>query len=195
MLQPGPQEISGTSATRHLAQRVTFFWALPLIPLFALPGLGACSDNDDSTGLNNNNITRPFCGDGVVDDAEECDQGEDNSDTEPDRCRTGCTSPSCGDQVVDTGHGEECDDGPANSDSLPNACRSDCRAAHCGDGVVDPGRGETCDDGNTVSGDGCDGQCRPEYCGNGVVDPGEECDGGEGCGPSCLLHRCGNGVV
>jgi cysteine-rich repeat protein len=50
-----------------------------------------------------------ICGDGVADADEECDEGVRNSDTLPDRCRTDCTEPFCGDDVVDPGHAEECE--------------------------------------------------------------------------------------
>jgi cysteine-rich repeat protein len=49
------------------------------------------------------------CGDGVVDPDEECDDGEANSDTAPDACRTSCLLPTCGDAVADSD--EDCDDG------------------------------------------------------------------------------------
>jgi cysteine-rich repeat protein len=49
------------------------------------------------------------CGDGIVDDDEECDDGPQNSDAIPDRCRTDCTEPSCGDDVVDPKAGEACE--------------------------------------------------------------------------------------
>lgn len=84
----------------------------------------------------------PLCGNGSLDGSEECDDGPDNSDTEPDACRTDCTLPGCGDGVTDSG--EECDDGAANSDTDPDACRTDCRSPICGDGVTDSG--EDCDD-------------------------------------------------
>ncbi len=52
-------------------------------------------------------ITGPECGNGIIEAGEECDDGNLNSDTMPDACRTDCKLPSCGDSVVDTG--EECD--------------------------------------------------------------------------------------
>jgi hypothetical protein len=54
------------------------------------------------------------CGDGHVDDGEECDDGQSNSDTQPDACRSDCTRARCGDGVVDTG--ELCDDGVHTGD-------------------------------------------------------------------------------
>lgn len=54
-------------------------------------------------------VVQSTCGDGAVEGAEECDDGEANSDDEPDACRTTCLLPRCGDLVVDSG--ETCDDG------------------------------------------------------------------------------------
>jgi len=94
------------------------------------------------------------CGDGVREGLEECDNGTNNSDTQPDKCRTDCTMPDCGDYVIDSG--EECDDGSNhNSDEIPGACRRNCKRAHCGDGVMDIQVGEECDDGNNNAQDGC----------------------------------------
>nr|WP_263429547.1 DUF4215 domain-containing protein [Nannocystis pusilla] len=64
-----------------------------------------------------------ICGDGIVSAGEACDDGEDNSDTAPDACRTDCTAASCGDGVVDGG--EECDDGN-NADG--DGCEATCVA-------------------------------------------------------------------
>ncbi|MFH2006957.1 MAG: MYXO-CTERM sorting domain-containing protein [bacterium] len=64
----------------------------------------------------------PYCGDGDQNVAgEECDDGQDNSDTEPDACRTDCLPAACGDGVLDTG--EECDDG---NDSEDDECTNEC---------------------------------------------------------------------
>ncbi len=100
----------------------------------------------------------PLCGDGKLEGNEECDNGQNNSDSAPNACRTDCVRARCGDYGVD--NGEECDDFPNNSDEIPNACRRDCRQAHCGDGVLDTG--EECDDKNTDDYDGCS-QCRLCY--------------------------------
>jgi cysteine-rich repeat protein len=57
-----------------------------------------------------------------VDAGEDCDDGDDNnSDTEPDACRTDCTEARCGDGVTDAG--EACDDGnDIDDDGCSNAC-------------------------------------------------------------------------
>ncbi len=63
------------------------------------------TDTDEDTDTV---LVGPSCGDGVVDDGEACDDGEANSDTAPDACRTTCTLPTCGDGVTDAEEG--CDD-------------------------------------------------------------------------------------
>ncbi len=95
----------------------------------------------------------PVCGDGERAGIEECDDGVNNSDNNPNACRTNCTRPFCGDSVRD--RGEECDEGVRNHDKIPDACRTNCKRAHCGDGVIDPSRYERCDDGNRNPYDGC----------------------------------------
>ncbi|HRX84215.1 MAG TPA: DUF4215 domain-containing protein [Phycisphaerae bacterium] len=127
-----------------------------------------------------------YCGDGVLNPGEECDDG--NND-DGDGCAADCTlEPYCGDGHVDPG--EECDDGnTADGDG----CAADCTIEpYCGDGHVDPG--EECDDGNTADGDGCAADCTIEpYCGDGVLNAGEECDDGnledgDGCASDCTIE-------
>ncbi len=101
--------------------------------------------------------TRPICGNGRKEGLEECDRGQNNSDTKPDKCRTNCTLADCGDSVVD--NGEQCDDGSRNHNLIPGACRTSCKQAFCGDGVLDVMEGEKCDDGNMNGQDGCH-QCQ-----------------------------------
>lgn len=48
------------------------------------------------------------CGNSIREGVEECDRGENNSDTLPDACRTDCVLPACGDGVVDSD--ETCDE-------------------------------------------------------------------------------------
>ncbi len=143
------------------------------------------------------------CGDGYVWTGNEaCDQGDDNSDTEPNACRTDCTDPRCGDGVVDTG--ETCDEGDQNSDEAGATCRTNCALASCGDGVVNPG--EECDEGannddNAI--DGCRTNCALAFCGDGVIDTGETCDDGaanddftpDACRDNCARPACGDGTV
>ena len=72
------------------------------------------------------------CGDGAVEDFEECDDGEANSDTSADACRTDCTLPACGDGVTDGG--ETCDDGATWGG---DGCTPSCQAEQ-GRGEVEP---------------------------------------------------------
>eukprot|EP01098_Paradermamoeba_levis_P005306 TRINITY_DN224_c0_g2_i4.p1 TRINITY_DN224_c0_g2~~TRINITY_DN224_c0_g2_i4.p1 ORF type:complete len:693 (-),score=271.31 TRINITY_DN224_c0_g2_i4:3-2081(-) len=139
-----------------------------------------------------------MCGSGLkpLGTTKECDHGCYNADA-PNRCRTTCLRPVCGDGIVDAG--ELCDDGPRNNNSAPNACRTTCCLPKCGDGVVD--LGEQCDDNNTIAGDGCDPSCKLE-CGNGNLERGEQCDLGTAnanvpntCRTNCRLPVCGDGIV
>ncbi len=136
------------------------------------------------------------CGNGAMDENEECDDGAMNSDIVPNACRSNCLLAWCGDNVIDSG--EECDDGPSNSDTLANACRTNCELHHCGDGIVDTG--EACDDGNTTDGDDCRNNCSTANCGDGVADPGEDCDDGndsnnDNCLNTCIYPSCGDAYV
>jgi cysteine-rich repeat protein len=162
-------------------------------------GRGDVVETIDGTDIDVNGEDGPsLCGNNTVDEGEDCDNGANNSDTEPNACRTNCKFPRCGDAVRDDRFGEECDDGSLNSDERPNACRTDCKLAHCGDGVAD--MGEECDDGNKIDTDGCTNTCDATECGNGVLEPGEECDDGndddtDACPSTCLSAFCGDGFV
>ncbi len=98
--------------------------------------------------------SEPYCGDGVLDPGEECDDGNnDNGDGCSDSCSI---EPYCGDGILDPG--EECDDGNiSNGDGCSDSCSIE---PYCGDGVLDPG--EECDDGNISNGDGCSDSCEIE---------------------------------
>jgi cysteine-rich repeat protein len=52
----------------------------------------------------------PICGNGVIEPGEACDDGNSNSDTTPNACRTDCSDFVCGDGITDTNFNEECDD-------------------------------------------------------------------------------------
>ena len=79
--------------------------------------------NDGSYGTCNKNCTlAPYCGDGIVNGPELCDNGANNSDTAygPGSCTKSCTlGPYCGDGRIQTANGEQCD--PPS-----NVCSSTC---------------------------------------------------------------------
>ena len=133
------------------------------------------------------------CGDGDVDDGEECDEGRDNG-APSSTCTAKCKLNVCGDGV--RGPGEECDEGSDNGDT--EACTSACVLAECGDGLLGPK--EQCDDGNDDPLDGCTHECRLPICGDGIVSATEGCDDGntedfDGCDATCQLESCGDGYV
>lgn len=117
-------------------------WLLGLLLL-----LGSC-------GGNKNNPDDPFCGNGILEEGEGCDDG---NTTSGDGCARNCQPeepPACGNAVLEPG--EECDDGN-NADG--DGCTAACTLEFCGDGVVNNGGLEECDDGNSADGDGCDAAC------------------------------------
>ena len=128
---------------------------------FVWQGHEACDDgNQDDTDDCRNDCSLMTCGNGIIDQNEECDEGDDNSDTKPNACRTNCLRAFCGDGVVDDTQGERCDDGNDDvTDDCPSGPDGTCRNATCGDGFVWQGH-EACDDGNDDTLDGCD-QCAP----------------------------------
>jgi cysteine-rich repeat protein len=140
-----------------------------------------------------------FCGDGIMDEGEFCDDGNSNN---MDDCANDCTipvQPVCGDGNVDSSLGETCDPPGSMAGANGNVCRDDCTV--CGDGIMDDG--EECDDGDADNFDECDNDCTvgPE-CGDGFVDSatGETCDppslpapNGSDCRDDCTY--CGDGYM
>jgi cysteine-rich repeat protein len=83
----------------------------------------------------------PYCGDGILDPGEQCDDGPLNGS--PGYCDSNCTPAGCGNGNV--GFDEECDDGNTTS---CDGCSSTCRLEagwRCGDGAVNAACGEECD--------------------------------------------------
>ncbi|MFT4703930.1 MAG: cysteine-rich repeat protein [Bradymonadia bacterium] len=141
-----------------------------------------------------------LCGDGLLIAPEECDDGDENSNSDVDACRLDCTSAGCGDGVIDTG--ETCDDG---NEEPGDTCSATCQneEAFCGDGVVQFEFGEICDNGEANSdadADACRTDCTESRCGDTVVDTGEGCDDGnferyDGCSSSCEAEVCPSGEL
>ena len=142
----------------------------------------------------------PYCGDGVISNGEQCDEGSNNG-TGYGHCSATCTlGPRCGDNL--TNGPEQCDDGISNGASN-DPCSANC-TLKCGNGMIDPG--EQCDDG-TVNNIGGYGHCSPTCtlggrCGDGIKNGNEQCDNGinDGsygtCNDNCTLAPyCGDGTV
>jgi hypothetical protein len=103
---------------------------LVLLTGFLASGVAACGgggggDDDGDDAVEIDAMPRTFCGDGLVDEGEECDDGDEDAD---DSC-IDCVRATCGDGQVWTGV-EECDDSTAG-------------CVHCGTctGTVDPATG------------------------------------------------------
>ncbi|MBZ5714392.1 DUF4215 domain-containing protein [Nannocystis pusilla] len=110
------------------------------------------------------------CGNGVVEDGEECDDGN-SSDT--DDCPSTCKQAFCGDGFVRAG-AEVCDD--KINDNSYEGCAPGCSALapRCGDSVLQAAEGELCDDGNQTAGDGCNAcltEDLPGECSQAVALP------------------------
>jgi len=158
------------------------------------------ADNDTDTGDDDDAdndadadepVYVPECGNGIVDEGEECDGGADSHELRgPEAaCRKDCTLVRCGDSILD--EGEECDDGNTKDGDY---CSADCKTVtgSCGDGTKQDN--EECDDGNTADGDYCSPDCQTVTgsCGDGKKQSNEACDKadpeygeGEGIGASC----------
>jgi hypothetical protein len=126
----------------------------------------------------------PFCGDGLQDPDEECDDGPGNADNAA--CTAACTRNICGDGLLHAGI-EACDDGPDNADNA--ACTATCALNVCGDGLLFEGV-EACDDGpDNADNAACTATCAVNICGDFLLHEGvEECDFAQidGC-VSCKL--------
>ncbi|MBN2723033.1 MAG: DUF4215 domain-containing protein [Deltaproteobacteria bacterium] len=191
--------------------------------LFSLILVVGCDDdssnntNNTTNNTSNNTTNNISCGNGVVDEGEECDG--DISDSCEDEgyyggtitCSTDCTLNYaecelygyCGDGEKSEVYGEECDLGDENSSEVDAQCRPDCTLAGCGDGIQDSDEecdlgGENSDEPNAL----CRVDCQLPRCGDGIHDMGEECDYGSGNGDSpnscrsdCTLPYCGDGIT
>jgi cysteine-rich repeat protein len=148
-----------------------------------------------------------FCGDGVTNKGETCDDGMTQAaDCNPakqtcntvagdDICGSTCALATCGDGVTEAG--ETCDNGmpangtPGNGGPGNVDCTSKCAFNTCGDGeALDDGNTSTpieeCDDGNVSNLDACLTTCKNAFCGDGTTATypagsgqiNEQCDDG-----------------
>ena len=154
--------------------------------------------NGNGGGGSDDGDSEPVCGNSIVEEGEDCDEGTNNSNQGS--CTLSCKDAQCGDGFIQPG--EECDDGGNNSNQ--GSCTLNCKDARCGDGFIQPE--EECDDGGNNSNEGsCTLNCKDARCGDGFVQSGEECDdgntqSGDGCSANCQIEStnnssCENGLV
>jgi hypothetical protein len=129
------------------------------------PDTAASTGGSASTGTGTTG-TGEFCGDGMIDGAEECDNGDNNSNLGS--CTHKCQKAACGDGYLWEGV-EQCDHGMANSFDYGGCRPDDCTwGPRCGDAIVDALREEECDLGDDLNGTGdalegeaaCSATCR-----------------------------------
>ena len=191
----------------HLCARAGYYCTDEVLGI-CLP---LCSDNSDCTSgylcAADGRCVSAECGNGVLDDGEECDNGKDNGIKEcaygEESCtvctteckRTAGVSSLCGDGKIDSHYGETCDYAGGNGKTNCaygktgcTVCTATCQevpgtVSYCGDASVDGTNGEICDDGGDNGKYGhCNATCKgwAARCGDGVVDTadGESCDDG-----------------
>ena len=168
-----------------------------------------CDDNNASTKdfciTDDCSCHHSFCGDGIVDIGEECDNGNQNNNAST--CNTQCKKTYCGDIFVQIPNGvgtggplnngfEDCDDGNLlNTDN----CLNNCTAPKCGDGVIWAGH-EQCELPNSQNNANCP-QTQTADCNNnhkqGTRDSLGNCTAACGCVSDpftnyvCVKRACG----
>src|SRR3989344_2497799 len=130
--------------------------------------------------FNAKNETQPLCGDSIVQNGEQCDDGNLNNS---DGCNNQCILEFCGDGIKQDN--EFCDDGNnVNGDG----CSAQCNLEICGDGIIQSP--ETCDDGNQNNTDSCRNDCTIPICGDGIKDVNESCDDGNLNNTDSCNNKC-----
>lgn len=116
-------------------------------------GTGTSGGDTDQEGSSSGG--GDLCGNGVMDEGEQCDDGENAEDS---ACTPECKQATCGDGYTYTDGEEECDEGALNAmDS--DVCTHLCQIPECGDEFT--AMSEACDSGeNNGAGKGfCSADC------------------------------------
>lgn len=171
-------------------------------------GLTSC--NVCTTTCTNTAGIARYCGDGIKQDEELCDDGSNNgaySAVAPGYCNTGCQGTGAGGYCGDgTKNGTESCDSGANNGQY-GFCKMDCSGLgeRCGDEIVNGT--ETCDEGGLNGEVGhCNQYCNginDGSCGDGIIAGEEVCDDGENngvngyCNTECTgdVEYCGDGIT
>jgi cysteine-rich repeat protein len=147
------------------------------------------SESGESSSESSSEGMAAVCGNGAIEDDEECDDSVETAE-----CDADCTFVDCGDEVVNTLAGEACD---AGGESV--ACDGDCTLPECGDGNVNESADEVCDDAGSSA--TCDSDCTLPLCGDGTQNEivFETCDdgnmqSGDGCSSNCVIEGDFGGV-
>lgn len=205
------------------------YFGPPLVAPYAKCGDGIkqpleeCDDTDKNTiNTDGCNIlcSKPYCGNGVTEKNEACDDGNDE---DGDGCSKRCQFERCGNSVLDPG--EECDDGNLTDGDKCSACclfettRLAINHASKDEVIASPkedpklaskpslqaltiaphyGPDEPFED--DFEGPITGFPAPYPVCGNGIVEPTEQCDDAnedndDGCNVICLFPICGNGVL
>lgn len=121
-----------------------------------------------SPGVANISCGEHSCGDEIIQDWEQCDDG---NSTTSDGCEPDCTTTPSNDRDSDTvpDATDNCPDfpNPNQEDLNTNGIGDACENGFCGNGVKDGD--ETCDDKNQIPGDGCSTTCTVEEFPAGCV--------------------------
>lgn len=163
------------------------------------------------------------CGDGNIDEHEECDYGYRNG---MDECSTDCRVLSCGDGIVSVSLEEECEplrsevyaidgnDWTTTVQHYKAACGTSCTVPTCnGNGICNGGCSreflpactesqvaQTSSTSSSVSSGTQASVPSIAGCGNGAVEPGEQCDDGntihdDTCSAACRTAVCGDAIA
>ena len=121
----------------------------------------------DGCNAHHNGCAERLCGNGTVEDDEECDEGRLDSER--------------GEPLYVDVNGI-----PMGGFNNYGGCMANCKfAPRCGDGILQAN--EKCDDGNLEGGDGCEANCVD-------ITPGYECSGEIDGISECAHVPCGDGI-